>query len=86
MRAFLLVNHRFIHKFIHRFTHRFTSGGLALISILFLTNSQAAVEEAAYSDLHWRQVGPFRGGWATAVAGHPDISTTFYFGSADGGD
>ena len=32
-----------------------------------------------------RQVGPFRGGWATAVAGHPDKVTTFYFGSADGG-
>ena len=36
-------------------------------------------------DLHWRQVGPYRGGWATAVEGHPDRVTTFYFGSADGG-
>lgn len=32
-----------------------------------------------------RQVGPFRRRWATAVAGHPDKITTFYFGSADGG-
>ena len=56
--------------------------GLVLYSLLFFANSQAAVQETAYADLHWRQVGPFRGGWATAVAGHPDKITTFYFGSA----
>ena len=59
--------------------------GLVMFSALAITNSQAAVPETAYADLHWRQVGPFRGGWATAVAGHPDKITTFYFGSADGG-
>jgi len=59
--------------------------GLLLLSAFFIGNSQAAVPETAYSDLHWRQVGPFRGGWATAVAGHPHKITTFYFGSADGG-
>jgi photosystem II stability/assembly factor-like uncharacterized protein len=45
----------------------------------------AAVPESRFSALHWRLVGPFRGGWATAVAGIPGNSTTFYFGSADGG-
>ena len=59
--------------------------GLVLVSVLFFADTQAAVPESSYSDLHWRQVGPFRGGWATAVAGHPDKVTTFYFGSADGG-
>jgi len=44
-----------------------------------------AVPPADFADLHWRLVGPFRGGWATAVAGHPASATTFYFGSADGG-
>jgi photosystem II stability/assembly factor-like uncharacterized protein len=45
----------------------------------------AAVPESSYQDLHWRLVGPFRGGWATAVAGIPGDPTTFYFGAADGG-
>ena len=58
---------------------------LVLFGLLFFASSRAAVPETAYADLHWRQVGPFRGGWATAVAGHPDKITTFYFGSADGG-
>ena len=61
------------------------SSGLLLFSILSFTSVQASVPETAYADLHWRQVGPFRGGWATAVAGHPEKITTFYFGSADGG-
>lgn len=38
-----------------------------------------------YSMLHWRLVGPFRGGWATMAAGVPGKPNTFYFGSAGGG-
>jgi len=59
--------------------------GLVLLAAIFSTNSWSAVPETAYADLHWRLLGPFRGGWATAVAGHPEKITTFYFGSADGG-
>ncbi len=44
-----------------------------------------AVSEADYADLRWRLLGPFRGGWATAVAGIPGDPATFYFGGADGG-
>ncbi len=44
-----------------------------------------AVEDSAYGDLRWRLVGPFRGGWATAVAGIPGDPATFFFGGADGG-
>ena len=47
--------------------------------------AQSAVPESAYSDLEWRLVGPFRSGWATAVAGVPDDPATYYFGGADGG-
>jgi hypothetical protein len=54
-------------------------------SLLIQADLRAAVPESSYADLHWRMVGPFRGGWAIAVAGHPDQPTTFYFGSADGG-
>jgi photosystem II stability/assembly factor-like uncharacterized protein len=64
---------------------RFVCLAVALLCALCASNSPAAVPEAAYSDLHWRLVGPFRGGWATAVAGHPERLATFYFGSADGG-
>jgi photosystem II stability/assembly factor-like uncharacterized protein len=59
--------------------------GLALASLLFSAEIRPDVPAASFADLHWRLVGPFRGGWATAVAGHPDTITTFYFGSADGG-
>ena len=64
---------------------KFLRVSLVLLGIFVFTDSFAAVPETSYADLHWRQVGPFRGGWATAVAGHPDKTTTFYFGSADGG-
>ena len=47
--------------------------------------AQTAVPESAYSDLSWRLVGPFRSGWATAVAGIPGDPATYYFGGADGG-
>ncbi len=45
----------------------------------------ASVPESAYADLRWRLLGPFRGGWATAVAGIPGDPATFFFGGADGG-
>ena len=37
------------------------------------------------SGLHWRLIGPFRGGRAAAVTGVPGGGSTFYFGSVDGG-
>ncbi|MGE5359979.1 MAG: WD40/YVTN/BNR-like repeat-containing protein [Bacteroidales bacterium] len=60
----------------------------ALASAALLAQPAATstpVPESRFSALHWRLVGPFRGGWSTAVAGIPGNSTTFYFGSADGG-
>ena len=35
--------------------------------------------------LRWRQLGPFRGGRASAVVGDPTNPLTFYFGAAAGG-
>ena len=40
---------------------------------------------SAYSQLKWRLVGPFRGGWATMAAGVPGDADTFYFSGAGGG-
>jgi photosystem II stability/assembly factor-like uncharacterized protein len=66
---------------------------VALIALLALAASfagtnrvaAAAVPESSYAELRWRLVGPFRGGWATAVAGIPGEPATFLFGGADGG-
>lgn len=38
-----------------------------------------------FSGLKWRSIGPFRGGRVVAVSGVPGDSTTFYFGSVNGG-
>ena len=35
--------------------------------------------------LHWRCIGPFRGGRVVAVAGHPIERGVFYFGACAGG-
>ncbi|MGA2383299.1 MAG: hypothetical protein ABSG61_07675 [Gemmatimonadales bacterium] len=41
--------------------------------------------ESLYSGLHWRMLGPFRGGRADAVAGVPGRPNEFYFGAVGGG-
>jgi photosystem II stability/assembly factor-like uncharacterized protein len=38
-----------------------------------------------YSQLQWRNIGPFRGGWSICVEGVPDLPDTLYFGAAGGG-
>ncbi len=45
----------------------------------------AAAFESFASGLHWRLVGPFRGGRVLAVSGVAGNSTLFYFGAVDGG-
>lgn len=60
---------------------------LLLIAILLpgALLASGAVSESDFADLRWRLLGPFRGGWATAVAGIPGDPATFLFGGADGG-
>ena len=59
-------------------------GGAAFL--LLATGFAQAQDSANFtSDLHWRQLGPFRGGWATSVEGVPAKPDTFYFGGAGGG-
>jgi len=72
-------------SFLPRIDDRLFRLCLTLWASMCCAGSQASAPVTAYADLHWRLVGPFRGGWATAVAGHPEQPAAFYFGSADGG-
>ncbi|HVC92060.1 MAG TPA: hypothetical protein VND64_00125 [Pirellulales bacterium] len=45
----------------------------------------AVVDADVLHALHWRSIGPPRGGRAPAVAGDPDNPEVFYFGAAGGG-
>ncbi len=44
-----------------------------------------AVDPVLFQALQWRNIGPFRGGRVTAVAGHPDKQFTYYMGATGGG-
>src|SRR5712671_8058619 len=47
--------------------------------------SAPAFDTSLYNALEWREIGPFRGGRVTAVAGHAAQPLTFYFGGTGGG-
>jgi photosystem II stability/assembly factor-like uncharacterized protein len=43
------------------------------------------IDPALFKALHWRGIGPYRGGRALAVTGVPGEPDTFYFGAVAGG-
>lgn len=47
--------------------------------------AQAEVDPGQYAGLHWRLIGPFRGGRSLAATGVPGQPNHFYFGSVNGG-
>src|SRR3989442_2499132 len=47
--------------------------------------ASASFDTSLYNALEWREIGPFRGGRVTAVAGHAEQSLTYYFGATGGG-
>jgi photosystem II stability/assembly factor-like uncharacterized protein len=47
--------------------------------------AQAEVPAGLLQNLHWRSIGPYRGGRVLAVEGAPDDRRRFYFGSVNGG-
>ena len=60
--------------------------------LLFLALAFAApllqgdtIDPARFQELHWRLIGPFRGGRVLAVTGVPGEPQHFYFGSVNGG-
>jgi photosystem II stability/assembly factor-like uncharacterized protein len=58
---------------------------VSLLLLLTVSTVAQPVPSELVSGLKWRLLGPFRGGRAVAVAGVPGDSTTFYFGSVNGG-
>jgi photosystem II stability/assembly factor-like uncharacterized protein len=57
----------------------------ALTALVAATPLWSAPSPDVSGALEWRLVGPFRGGWATTVAGAGGASNTFYLGAAGGG-
>ncbi len=47
--------------------------------------AQAGIDPVTYGGLHWRMIGPFRGGRVDAVSGVPGRPHEFYFGHVNGG-
>lgn len=47
--------------------------------------SAQTIDEAHYSSLEWRSIGPFRGGRSAAVTGVPGKPNLYYFGATGGG-
>jgi len=56
-----------------------------LLFALPVAAAAAGVPDAALGGLHWRLVGPHRGGWAMMAVGVPQRPDTFYFAAAGGG-
>jgi hypothetical protein len=59
-----------------------------LVCVLFsLIGSTVAqqIPENTYQELHWRMIGPFRGGRTRAAAGVPSQPNVFYVGQVNGG-
>ncbi len=58
---------------------------LLLASAFFPGSAPAQVDPSLFQDLHWRLIGPFRGGRVLTVSGVPGEPERFYFGSVNGG-
>lgn len=61
---------------------------LLLVLVSTFVSKPAAAQQyppSLYQGLHWRMIGPFRGGRTRAVAGVPSQPNVFYVGAVDGG-
>jgi photosystem II stability/assembly factor-like uncharacterized protein len=61
----------------------FFVGVSLFLSVLSSTAQQ--VPENTYQDLHWRMIGPFRGGRTRAAVGVPSQPNVFYLAQVNGG-
>ncbi|HET7674147.1 MAG TPA: hypothetical protein VFL54_01360 [Gammaproteobacteria bacterium] len=58
---------------------------LAAAGFAAFAAAAAPIPQTLYDGMHWREIGPFRGGRALAAAGIPDQPNVYYFGSVGGG-
>ena len=58
---------------------------LLLLAPVPVSAVSPAVDPSLFAGLHWRMIGPFRGGRVLAVSGVPGEPDHFYFGSVGGG-
>ena len=58
---------------------------LVIFMFLLCATASAAADPSLFQDLHWRSIGPFRGGRVLAVSGISAEPDHFYFGSVNGG-
>ena len=61
------------------------SGAAAQSSHPAAAQPAAAFDSAHFGGLHWRSIGPYRGGRVTTVVGVPSQPLTFYMGATGGG-
>ncbi len=59
--------------------------GTAIVSAQDAPATNDVRNPDTYAGLHWRMVGPFRGGRSTAVTGVAEQPATFYMGTTGGG-
>jgi photosystem II stability/assembly factor-like uncharacterized protein len=65
---------------------RSTRCAATLLGVLGCCAAAAAeVAPSLLQNLHWRSIGPYRGGRVLAVEGAPDDRRRFYFGAVNGG-
>jgi len=58
----------------------------ALLAVLiFSTHVHAQIDPGSLGEMHWRMIGPFRGGRTVAAVGVPSQPNVFYIGVNNGG-
>ena len=58
---------------------------VCLTFALFALPVCGQIPESTYQELHWRMIGPFRGGRTRAATGVPNEPNVFYVGQVNGG-
>jgi photosystem II stability/assembly factor-like uncharacterized protein len=56
-----------------------------IIGVFAVPSARAQIDPSYYQALHWRLIGPFRGGRVLTVTGIAGDDRHFYFGAVDGG-
>ncbi|HET9407345.1 MAG TPA: glycoside hydrolase [Candidatus Sulfotelmatobacter sp.] len=67
---------------------RSRTAALSLGSLVFLVSvfsSAQQIPDNAFQEMHWRMIGPFRGGRTRAAVGVPQHPNVFYVGAVNGG-